>query len=193
MTTITEQAIMTAERFALGLTWSEYFAGIKANKPKFEKFYHEFQVKPEEVAWYRKFNAKKGPIKIVAIGEDWCPDVVRGIPVIARLAEALDVELRIFPRDSHMDLMQHYLWRHEYLSVPVFVFFDKDWKELGHWTERPASAYKFVAEIREELAQNNTSDEDTLKIIRERREGVQAVWMHETIKEIREQILTRVM
>ncbi|MSQ27328.1 MAG: thioredoxin family protein [Dehalococcoidia bacterium] len=193
MTTVAEQPIMTAERFAQGMTWGEYFASIQANKPKFEKFYNEFRVNPEEVAWYKKFNAKNGPIKIIAIGEDWCPDVVRGIPVIARLAEALDVELRIFPRDSHMDLMNRYLWRHEYLSVPVFVFFDKNWKELGHWTERPAAGYKFVAEIREELAQSNTSEEESLKVIRAKREGAQEVWMHETIKEIREQILTRVM
>lgn len=192
MTTVAEQPIMTAERFAQGMTWSEYFESIKANKPKFEKFYNEFRVQPDEVAWYKRFVAKKG-LNIVAIGEDWCPDVVRGIPVIARLAEALGVDLRIFPRDSHMDLMQHYLWRHEYLSVPVFVFFDKDWKELGHWTERPASAYKFVAEIREDLAKSNASEEESLKTIRERREGVQTEWMHETIKEIREQILTRVM
>jgi len=193
MTTTTAQPIMTSERFAHGLTWEQYVAEIKANKAKFQRFYDEFSVDPQELAWYRKFNAKRGPIKIVAIGEDWCPDVVRGIPVVVRLAEALGVELRIFPRDSHLDLMQHYLWRHEYLSVPVFVFFDKDWKELGHWIERPAVGYRFIAELREELAQGNLSEEDTLKTIRERREGVQMEWARATITEIREQVLTRVM
>lgn len=193
MTTTTVQPIMTPERFAQGLTWPQYFDELKANKGKFQRFYDEFTVDPQELEWYRKFNAKRGPIKIVAIGEDWCPDVVRGIPVVVRLAEALGVDLRIFPRDSHLDLMQHYLWRHEYLSVPVFVFFDKDWKELGHWTERPAVGYRFIAELREELAKSSASEEEMLKAIRERREGVQMEWARATITEIREQVLTRVM
>ena len=192
MTTTTKQ-IMTAERFTQGHTWSEYIALIKANKEGFQQFYDEFQVDPGDAAFFKKFNAAKGLVKMVVIGEDWCPDVVRGVPVAVRVAEAAGMELRIFPRDSHLDLMDEYLWRHEFLSIPVFVFFDKDWKELGHWIERPAAAYKFVADLRQDLAQRKLSEEETLQTIRERRAGVQKEWMGETVRELREQVLTRVM
>jgi len=192
MTTTVKQ-IMTPERFAQGMTWSQYVDSIKANKERFLQFYSDFKVKPEEVAFFKKFNAKKGPIKVVVIGEDWCPDVVRGIPVAVRLAEAVGMDLRIFPRDQNMDLMNEYLWRHEYLSIPVFAFFDKDWKELGHWIERPASGYKFAADLTEELSESNLSDEDKTKLIRERRAGVQLAWMHDTVQEIREYIFYRVL
>lgn len=193
MTTTAKKEIMTPERFAQGCTWSQYLAVIKANKERFEQYYNDFRVKPEEVEFFKKYDAKKGPVKIVAIGEDWCPDVVRGIPVGARLAEAAGMELRIFPRDQNMDLMNEYLWRHEYLSIPVFAFFDKDWKELGHWIERPAIAYKFGADLSEELSKQTLSDEERTKIVRERRAGVQVEWMHETVRELREQVLYRVM
>ena len=192
MTTTVKQ-IMTPERFAQGMTWSQYVDSIKANKERFLQFYSDFKVKPEEVAFFKKFNAKKGPIKVVVIGEDWCPDVVRGIPVAVRLAEAVGMDLRIFPRDQNMDLMNEYLWRHEYLSIPVFAFFDKDWKELGHWIERPASGYKFAADLTEELSESNLSDEDKTKLIRERRAGVQLAWIHDTVQEIREYIFYRVL
>ncbi|HLC30249.1 MAG TPA: thioredoxin family protein [Dehalococcoidia bacterium] len=192
MTTTVKQ-IMTPERFAQGMTWSQYVDSIKANKERFLQFYSDFKVKPEEVAFFKKFDAKKGPIKVVVIGEDWCPDVVRGIPVAVRLAEAVGMDLRIFPRDQNMDLMNEYLWRHEYLSIPVFAFFDKDWKELGHWIERPASGYKFAADLTEELSESNLSDEDKTKLIRERRAGVQLAWMHDTVQEIREYIFYRVL
>lgn len=192
MTTTVKQ-IMTPERFAQGMTWGQYGDSIKANKERFLQFYSDFKVKPEEVAFFKKFNAKKGPIKVVVIGEDWCPDVVRGIPVAVRLAEAVGMDLRIFPRDQNMDLMNEYLWRHEYLSIPVFAFFDKDWKELGHWIERPASGYKFAADLTEELSESNLSDEDKTKLIRERRAGVQLAWMHDTVQEIREYIFYRVL
>jgi len=192
MTTTVKQ-IMTPERFAQGMTWSQYVDSIKANKERFLQFYSDFKVKPEEVAFFKKFDAKKGPIKVVVIGEDWCPDVVRGIPVAVRLAEAVGMDLRIFPRDQNMDMMNEYLWRHEYLSIPVFAFFDKDWKELGHWIERPASGYKFAADLTEELSESNLSDEDKTKLIRERRAGVQLAWMHDTVQEIREYIFYRVL
>lgn len=190
--TTTAKEIMNAERFVQGLTWAQYLDSIKVNKEKFQQFYDEFQVKPEEVAFFKQYNAKRGPVKLVVIGEDWCPDVVRGIPVAVRLAEAAGFELRIFPRDQHLDLMNEYLWRHEFLSIPVFVFFDKDWKELGHWIERPAAGYKFGSDLNQELSKENLSDEERTKIIRERRAGVQVAWMHETIREIREFILYRV-
>ncbi len=185
--------IVTPERFAQGYTWTEYMDVIKANRDRFLKNYEEFHITEDDAAFFRAFNAKKGPVKLLAIGEDWCPDVVRGLPVAARLAEAGGFEMRIFPRDANLDLMDQYLWRHKYQCIPVFVFFDKDWRELGHWIERPAIGYKFIADIREELTRNNLSEEETLKAIRERREGVQGQWMRETVREIREQIFYRVM
>lgn len=191
--TTTAKQIITPERFAQGYTWEQYVEAIKANKERFQQYYDEFKVRPEEVDFFRKFNQRKGPVKVVAIGEDWCPDVVRGIPVAARLAEAAGMELRIFPRDENLDLMNEYLWRHEFLSIPVFAFFDRDWKELGHWIERPAAGYKFVFDLNQELAGSNLSDEEKTKLVRERRAGVQVEWMHETVREIREYILYRML
>ena len=193
MTTAAVKQTVTPERFAQGFTWSQYVSEIKANKERFQKFYDEFRIKPEDIEFFKRFNAKKGPVKVVAIGEDWCPDVVRGIPVAARLAEAAGMELRIFPRDQNLDLMNEYMWRHQYQSIPVFVFFDKDWKELGHWIERPASGYRFIAELNEELTARNLSEEETRQVIRERREGQQVQWMNETIVELRDQVLARVL
>ncbi len=193
MTTTAEKQVMTPERFAQGYTWQDYMASIKANKERFQQNYDEFQVDPDMVPFFKAFNAKKGPVKLVAIGEDWCSDVVRGLPVAARLAEAAGFDLRIFPRDANLDLMNEYLWRHQYLSIPVFVFFDRDWKELGHWIERPAIGYKFVAELQEELAKSGASADEVAAATRERRAAAQKEWMHETIRELKEQVLYRVM
>jgi thiol-disulfide isomerase/thioredoxin len=192
-TPITPKQVMSAERFAKGQTWQQYSSSIKANVERFKEFYDTFKPDPQEVEFYKKFNEKKGGVKIVAIGADWCPDVVRGIPVIARVAEAAGMDLRIFPKEENMDLMGEYLWRHTYESIPVFVFFDKDWKELGHFTEGPVTRYKFMADLNEELSKQGLSDEERTKIVRERRAGVQMDWARDTVKEIREQILYRVM
>jgi hypothetical protein len=34
--------------------------------------------------------------------------------------------------------MSQYLKDGQHQSIPVFVFFDQDFRELGHWIERPA-------------------------------------------------------
>jgi hypothetical protein len=41
-----------------------------------------------------------GPAKILVISEDWSSDCRRDIPILARLAEAGRLELRIFNRDG---------------------------------------------------------------------------------------------
>jgi selenoprotein W-related protein len=77
----------------------------------------------------------------MAIVEDWCSDVVWGLPVVARLAEVLGpaLDLRCFIRDEHRDLIVPYLNGGRFESVPVFAFFDAGWREVGHFIERPAA------------------------------------------------------
>src|SRR4029077_7702958 len=41
-----------------------------------------------------------GPARILVISEEWSSDCRRDVPMIARLAEAGGLELRIFPRDG---------------------------------------------------------------------------------------------
>jgi hypothetical protein len=81
-----------------------------------------------------------GPAKLLVIGEDWCPDVFRGMPVFARLAEATGLEMRVFARDQHKDIMAEFLNNGEYESIPVAVFYTKDMDYLCHFIERPALA-----------------------------------------------------
>lgn len=192
MTTAAEKQTMTAEQFNQGKTWEQYAASISANKERFQQLYDSFTPKAEEVAFLKEFAARKG-LQVVAIGEDWCPDVVRGIPCIAKACNAAGVQLRIFERDQHMDLTNEFLWRHKFMSIPVVVFYDKEFNELGHFTERPATAYKFTADLRAKLIADGTKEEELMAAMRPMREAVQAEWMDDTLKEIREQILYRVM
>jgi hypothetical protein len=47
--------------------------------------------------------------------------------------------------------MQRYLNKGQFKSIPVFVFFDEDFRELGHWIERPASVTEIRAKRRNEI------------------------------------------
>lgn len=192
MTTVEQKQIMTPERFAQGLTWQQWMDTIQANKERFQRFYDNFQVTAEEAEFFKDFNARKG-LKIMVIGADWCPDVVRGLPAVVRLAEAAGLDMRAFIKEENMDLMNEYLWRHKYESIPVVVFFNNDFEEWGTWFERPAMATKASADFLTELRAKDLSPEDVTKMFRERRENAQLEWMRETIREFKEHILWKVM
>jgi hypothetical protein len=83
--------------------------------------------------------------------EDWCGDALANLPVLASLAKRTGkLHLRIFLRDQHLDLADQYLKEGKYRSIPVFVFFDQQMRELGHFIERPAAA---TAEMQAATAQ----------------------------------------
>jgi hypothetical protein len=101
-----------------------------------------------------------GPAKVLVISEDWSSDCRRDVPYLARLAEAGGLELRIFTRDGdrmHMkglpdpaaggnaDLVNLYANEKngdKFATIPVAVFFTKDFVELCRYIEFPAIYHK---------------------------------------------------
>jgi Thioredoxin len=56
-------------------------------------------------------------------------------------------ELRVFLRDQNLDITDCYL-NNGYRSIPVVVFFDASWNEIGRWIERAHPATSKAALIR---------------------------------------------
>jgi hypothetical protein len=101
-----------------------------------------------------------GPANVLVISEDWSSDCRRDVPYLARLAEAGGLELRIFTRDGdtmHMkglpdpaaggnaDLVHAYANEkngQKFATIPVAVFFTKDFVELYRYVEYPAIYHK---------------------------------------------------
>jgi thiol-disulfide isomerase/thioredoxin len=133
------QEAVTAERYAASKTYEQYLAGIKVNQAKFADNYEKTSV-PAELANRLKAVSQKpnGPAKMLVIGEDWCPDVYRGMPVLKRIAEAGGWEFRVVERDQNLDIAEHFKKEGEFLSVPVAIFYSKDMQYITHWIERPA-------------------------------------------------------
>ena len=139
---------ITKERFAKGKTFNEYLeSGIK-NRNLFEDNYNGTQVSDEQKAKLKKLVETKKLDHLVVIGEDWCPDVYRGAGVAARIAEAAGIEMRFFERDQNNDMIQDYRKDGQFESIPVYVFYDADHKEMGHFIERPKLANEQMHETR---------------------------------------------
>ena len=125
--------MVTAERFAEGLTMAEYVAQMRINRDAFTRLLAEAPVRPED---REAIATREGKIKILVITEDWCPDSLRTIPVLARLVDGLPhVEMRVFLRDDNPDVMEQYLKRGQFRAIPVFAVFDEEMNELGRMIE----------------------------------------------------------
>lgn len=177
--------VVTSQRFTQGFTYPDYIAQIPTNKERFQQSYDEFKLSENDKAFFVS-QMKRHSLKVLALGEEWCPDVYRGLPVMARIAEAAGLEYRIFPRDKNPDIMNLYLNQGKHMSIPVFVFLDKDLGYLCHWIERPAAANKFMAELNAELAQKNLPQEERMREMRRRMNPLWESWRQETAKELRE-------
>jgi Thioredoxin len=181
-------SVVTAERFAQGRTFEEYlkYIGTPENlaREAFGSYFPDAGSKGaprkdnsgvirERYARARlsdyQTNAIKwlaaqpgGPAKILVISEDWSSDCRRDLPVLARLAEAGGLEMRIFNRDgqrilwtrrpdpaaapdANYDLMLEFMnvknggyWA----SVPAVGVYTRDFRELARYIEYPAIYHK---------------------------------------------------
>jgi hypothetical protein len=136
-------------RFDQGLTYDAFKDQMTRNRDRLEENERRVDLGKEDLA---AFRALPRALKVVALAEDWCGDVVANLPVLGRLAkESGKLDVRIFLRDQNDDIMQRYLNKGQFKSIPVFVFFDDGFRELGHWIERPASVTEVRAKRRKEI------------------------------------------
>jgi len=136
-------------RFDEGLTYEAFKDQMTRNRERLEENERRVALGADDLA---SFGALPRPVKVLVLAEDWCGDVIANLPVLGRLAEESGkLDVRIFLRDQNDDIMQRYLNKGQFKSIPVFVFFDEGFRELGHWIERPASVTEVRAKRRREI------------------------------------------
>ena len=125
--------MVTPERFAQGLTLAEYVERMGANKERFKAALARAAATPPDPATLERLGR---PRKVMVITEDWCGTSLVYVPAVAALvATDPGIEVRVFLRDANPDLMEQYLKRGLYRSIPVFAFFDDEMNELARFIE----------------------------------------------------------
>ncbi len=182
-----ETSVVTPQRFSEGFTYSDYMAQINVNKDRMDAFYQNFQVTPENAAALQELVGNPdGPAKMLVLCEDWCGDVVRGLPVLARMTEAAGWEMRVFPRDQHHDIMNEFLKNGQWMSIPTAVFYTADHRYLCHWIERPEVAEREIGEIEAAIRTENpeVSEPDFGRERRARTAARAEAWQQASVEEI---------
>jgi hypothetical protein len=140
---------VTRERFEQGMSYDAFKAQMTRNQERFQTNEQALILDPADVAI---FSNLPRPLDVLVLSEDWCGDVINNLPILGRLAaESGKLNLRIFLRDQNADIMDQYLNQGQFRSIPVFVFFDEQFNELGRFIERPASVTERNAHNQREL------------------------------------------
>ena len=179
-----ENTVLTAERFSSGLTYREYIDQIAVNKDRFEEFYQRCQLSKEDNDFFKKAS-KLGASRVMVIGEAWCPDVMRGMPAAARVAEAAGMEMRVFPRDKNLDVMNEFLKDGKHQSIPVIAFFNEELQELCRWIERPgiAEIERMNIEMAVKIEKPNATEQEIRQEVGARTRVRQNDWQIESVNE----------
>jgi len=156
---------MDANRFKQGFTWEEYLKHLDTNLEELKKeeenaeeYVQTFHERFKRVLMTEnniKFIASiQSKVNVLALAEYWCSDAQANLSVMAQIAELnSNIELRIFPRDTNLDLMNQYLFRGKSMSIPAFGFFDENFQEFGRWLGgKPKLMWDLIDEIGVEAA-----------------------------------------
>lgn len=140
---------ITQERFEQGLSYQAYREQMTRNQERFLANEKTVQLDAEDLAY---FASLPQTLPVAVLAEDWCGDVIANLPVLGALAEQSGkLDVRVFLRDQNLDIMDQYLKEGQFRSIPVFVFLDSDFQDLGHWIERPVRVTQMLAQQRQKL------------------------------------------
>ena len=165
---------LDSQRFSKGMTWKDYMAQMGDTRERTEGNYAKSALTDDEKKF---FGSVSGVRYVMMLAENWCGDVHRNSPLIAHICDAIPgAELRVFLRDQNADLRDAYL-NNGYQSIPVVVFYDKDWNEIGRWLERAHAATTKAAAIRGKTLEVAAKDKESQdKAMGEFRKMVQAAY-----------------
>jgi thioredoxin-like negative regulator of GroEL len=145
--------LIESDRFNQGTTYAAYRERILAEEGVMRDMLtaSERALANEEID-VEPFRRLPKPLRVLVLSEDWCGDCTDNLPILNRIAEESGkLDVRIVPRDEHLDVMDQYLKGGEFRSIPLILFLDDDGRVIGAFKERPDSVTELRARKRQEL------------------------------------------
>ncbi|GLC90454.1 thioredoxin family protein [Lysinibacillus piscis] len=133
---------MKTERqyFNEAVSIQQYMDNMTTLKEESFSIYHNFAVPTTD--GFIELLKEKQP-KILTITEDWCGDAMLNNPIIRRVAEAANLDMRAVLRDEDTDLIDRYLTNGG-RAIPMYILLDAEGQVIGKWGPRAPELQEFV-------------------------------------------------
>lgn len=138
-------------------TEQQYFEESKLMKDYMEDM---AQLKEQSIAVYEGFTVpendafieqlKNANVHILAITEDWCGDAMVNNPIIRKVGEVANVEVRTVLRDADTDLIDRYLTNGG-RAIPMYLVLNEAGEVIGQWGPRAPELQQLVMDLRATL------------------------------------------
>src|SRR6185312_14430619 len=134
--------MLAAERFQQAIAIDDYCDQMTQNRDAFLANFERAEITEKD----RQFFSAQ-PLNVLILTEEWCSDSLQFVPALAKLAlEVPDIDVRVLRRDENTDLATNYRRKDGYQAIPVFIFFDRDMREIAFLIERPERVSEEMAE-----------------------------------------------
>ncbi|MGV3244386.1 thioredoxin family protein [Staphylococcus sp. 11261D007BR] len=135
----------------------QYIADMTTNQEGFNKIYNAFDMPTDDS---RIEAIKQKPYRyVLVISEDWCGDAMMNVPILKHIAEATDLEVRVFYRDDDTQLIDQYLTNGKSRSIPIFVFLNEQFEQQAVWGPRAKQVQSFVEDLRAQHLPDRSDDQ----------------------------------
>ena len=128
--------------FDKGISPDAYLKGMQSHKENTAKIYEGFHVPSDDHAFFQALSAEK--LRVIVLTEDWCGDAMMNLPILLKIAEKSQMEVRILLRDENLELMDQYLTNGTSRSIPIFIFINENGEEKAVWGPRAKKVQAFV-------------------------------------------------
>ena len=129
--------------FEEGKSIQTYMDEMSTLKEESFAVYEQFQLPADGFAE----KLKESQLHFLTITEDWCGDAMMINPVIRKLAEAADIQMRVALRDADTDLIDRHLTNGG-RAIPMILIFNDQGHLLGKWGPRAPKAQQIVDDVR---------------------------------------------
>ncbi|MEK5186530.1 thioredoxin family protein [Solibacillus sp. FSL W7-1324] len=154
--------------FEESTSMKEYMDAMSQLKEQSFAIYERFEL-PEDAAFIGKL--KNANVHILAITEDWCGDAMINNPIIRKVAEAADVEIRTALRDADTDLIDRYLTNGG-RAIPMYLILNEAGEVITTWGPRAPQLQQLVTDLRATLPdKEDPSFEEAQKAVYENMRG----------------------
>ncbi|WP_432352966.1 thioredoxin family protein [Sporosarcina sp. A2] len=142
------------EYFERAISLATYMDNMKQLKESSFLIYEKFDV-PKDDEFITYLKAAKP--RILVITEDWCGDAMMNNPILRRIAEAADLDVRAVYRDEDKGLIDRHLTNGG-RSIPIYLLLDANGAVAAKWGPRAATIQKHVMELKQQIPAGDAPD-----------------------------------
>ncbi|SDZ01925.1 thioredoxin family protein [Bacillus sp. 166amftsu] len=145
---------MTLQQWAnKGISFNTYVNNMTVNQYELLHIYNNFLI-PNELLPVLEERQNDG-WRVIVLTADWCGDALLCVPVMKRICEVSNIEMKLFIRDENLELMDQYLTNGAARAIPIFIFINKDGKEQAVWGPRAPKVQELVTSMRATLPEKD--------------------------------------